>query len=324
MICTDPHRPHTLYSNGERVPNIISVVEKEDARLVLPHSQHAAATGMNVPDGRRCERCVAGSGLPDEDGETTTVPVAPPRGRRGETIRVRNYERSRRTVKPSPRWRQRGAPHTDYLDSLIGRLLEREVARLPSDARVIDVGAGESPPFRDRMPGWRFVDCDVGSGSCRAVAEALPFRGGGFDGSVSFAVLEHLGDPATALREAARVTRPDGFLVLITHGAYPYHPTPDDYWRWTAAGLRQLIGKEFRVERIVPVGGVLLSLCVLAGFYVDAMSRRLRVLRAVTRLLNLLARAFDRFTIRMDGGEERWGALSVGYLVVARTHRRGD
>ena len=44
--------------------------------------------------------------------------------------------------------------------------------------------------------------------------------------------------PARYLAECFRVLRPGGRLLLSTHGMFVYHPDPDDYWRWTCAGLR--------------------------------------------------------------------------------------
>src|SRR5690606_40957980 len=51
-------------------------------------------------------------------------------------------------------------------------------------------------------------------------------------------VLEHVPDLPRYLMEANRVLKPDGKLILTTHGVWKYHPDPGDYWRWTSAGMR--------------------------------------------------------------------------------------
>jgi len=48
----------------------------------------------------------------------------------------------------------------------------------------------------------------------RCRAQALPFRAGAFDAAVAAFPTEYIVDPAT-LREAARVTKPDGRLVVV-------------------------------------------------------------------------------------------------------------
>lgn len=46
-------------------------------------------------------------------------------------------------------------------------------------------------------------------------AVALPFRAASFDGVFCVAVLQHLADPAAALREFARVVRPGGRVLVV-------------------------------------------------------------------------------------------------------------
>ena len=48
-------------------------------------------------------------------------------------------------------------------------------------------------------------------------------------------------DPALYLSECFRVLRPGGRMLLSTHGMFVYHPDPDDYWRWTCAGLQHVV-----------------------------------------------------------------------------------
>lgn len=65
-----------------------------------------------------------------------------------------------------------------------------------------------------------------------------------FDAILSTQVLEHVTNPSAYLKEACRVLRKDGLLVLSTHGYWVYHPDPTDYWRWTRDGLEKIIAAE--------------------------------------------------------------------------------
>jgi SAM-dependent methyltransferase len=58
---------------------------------------------------------------------------------------------------------------------------------------------------------------------------------------LSSQVLEHVTEADRYLREAHRVLKSGGSLVLSTHGIWRYHPDPTGYWRWTAGGLKHEI-----------------------------------------------------------------------------------
>jgi hypothetical protein len=47
-------------------------------------------------------------------------------------------------------------------------------------------------------------------------------------------------------------------MLLSTHGTFVYHPDPDDYWRWTCAGLQRAVREAgFEVERFEGIVGLL-------------------------------------------------------------------
>lgn len=73
-------------------------------------------------------------------------------------------------------------------------------------------------------------------------------------------VLEHVDSPEGYLQEAWRLLKPGGSIILTTHGYWLYHPTPNDYWRWTGAGLRKVVEKEnFKINSFTGVLGLTAS-----------------------------------------------------------------
>lgn len=62
---------------------------------------------------------------------------------------------------------------------------------------------------RERVPGGDFRQGDI---------EALPFADDSFDLVTGFNAFQFAADPARALREAGRVTRPGGMIVIMTWG----------------------------------------------------------------------------------------------------------
>lgn len=97
------------------------------------------------------------------------------------------------------------------------------LAGLGGGDRVLDVACGDGETLRLlRERGATAVGVDLepravercGGRAVVADAHALPLPDGGFDGVLLECSLSTFADPRQALREAARVLRPDGVLVL--------------------------------------------------------------------------------------------------------------
>ena len=109
--------------------------------------------------------------------------------------------------------------------------------------RVLDVGCG-SKPYRPFFAGAaEYVGLDVPGNpdaDVHGFVEDMPLEDASFDLVLCIQVLEHVEDPAAAVRELHRVTKPGGRVLASTHGVMVYHPNPNDYWRWTHTGLGRL------------------------------------------------------------------------------------
>lgn len=148
--------------------------------------------------------------------------------------------------------------HLTYQTLIPG--LEQQLATL--EGRVIDVGCGVQPYRRFLGPG---VTEHVGVDRLGAFAQPdlvgdalnLPVPDGSFDAALSTQVLEHVPDPASALKELARVLRPGGTLILTCPGTWPHHEQPYDFFRFTRYGLEHLLEQAgFRVVEFKALGGI--------------------------------------------------------------------
>lgn len=72
---------------------------------------------------------------------------------------------------------------------------------------------------------------------------ALPYPDRSFSAVVSDQVLEHVKDPAKAVRETLRVLSPGGLLIHTSCFLNPVHRHPVDLWRFTPEALTELVGK---------------------------------------------------------------------------------
>lgn len=109
---------------------------------------------------------------------------------------------------------------------------------------LVDYGCGNMPyrPIFEPHVG-QYVGCDLPGNdvATRIIVHppSLPVESESADIVLSSQVLEHAGDPRAYLAESCRVLKTGALLVLSTHGVWRYHPDPEDYWRWTSAGLKK-------------------------------------------------------------------------------------
>lgn len=164
--------------------------------------------------------------------------VAPP------SLEEEVYLRSRLVPKPED-------PLYLHLADLIQAL---RTARPSSGGRMLDYGCGGSPYrslfqastyHRADIPGIPNIDFTFGEDSRLAAAT------GDYSAVLSTQVLEHVKHVRIYLQECRRVLRPDGRLILTTHGTFNDHGCPYDFWRWTADGLRsELEESGFRIDQL--------------------------------------------------------------------------
>ena len=148
-------------------------------------------------------------------------------------------------------------------------------------ARVLDFGCGSRPyePWF-AAAGALYHGADIEGQAEVRVADSgqLEAPDAQFDIVASFQVIEHVWDVGRYLREARRVLRDDGRLLLSTHGAWPYHPHPGDFRRWTAEGLRREVSAQgFELIRMRPVVGPLAWTTVFRNLGLSRLLRRVPV-----------------------------------------------
>ena len=154
--------------------------------------------------------------------------------------------------------------HVFHFESSIEDALHRFAAATRTGARVLDAGAGERVHAKYfGAQRYTAVDLAVGDaawdyGKLDAIADltALPFRDGCFDACINVVTLEHVREPACALREIARTLAPGASLLLVVPHEWEVHQSPHDYYRYTRHGIAYLLDQAgFAEYDIQPVGG---------------------------------------------------------------------
>ena len=189
--------------------------------------------------------------------------------------------------------------------------------------RVLDVGCGDRPYEKLLTGAAEIVGFDVPGNphaDLHGSIDAIPVEDASFDVVLCLQVLEHVPDPAAAVRELRRVVKPGGRVLLSTHGVYPFHPNPDDLWRWTHHGLERLFlaNGEWSSVTVRPGAGTAATVAMLVAHVIDLLAKRVR-LRPLgapfVALLNAGGEALDRAVPLLR--EPVPGSLNANYHVEA-------
>ena len=128
--------------------------------------------------------------------------------------------------------------YADHNDSqAVVRALTAVIEAQGPDAVMINIGAGATRLH----PRMKSLEIEAGPGiDFVGSAENLPFADNSVDLIVTQEVLEYVPDPFRAMREIHRALKPGGRAYVQLPFIIGYHPTPQDYWRFTEHGIRQL------------------------------------------------------------------------------------
>jgi SAM-dependent methyltransferase len=208
-------------------------------------------------------------------------------------------------------------------------------AVLRPDTAVVDVGCGSGfwlGVLRETQPDARVSGMDRSTAAVRHVrsagvpcvqgdAQALPYRSGSVDLVFCSGVVHHLPDPERALREAARVLRPGGALLLEVYNAWhPWFwlghraaaPIRFCYWRgagWLLLPLRWLAALALQPPSLFTCGR-LLDRNTLDVLVLDQILNPMAALFTAARLRRLGAAA----GLSVERGWTKQGGLLRGAL----------
>nr|WP_315458883.1 class I SAM-dependent methyltransferase [uncultured Sphingorhabdus sp.] len=152
---------------------------------------------------------------------------------------------SESTFKSTRDGTRRRKPRLIDTDWLVLRKLSKALELFASQTvgsgdRIIDFGCGDQP-YRELFEtrGADYIGADFGDNSELKISAEGTINAPQADADfvASFQVLEHVQDVGRYLKEAHRIAKKDGELILSTHGTWLFHPHPEDHRRWTRMGL---------------------------------------------------------------------------------------
>jgi SAM-dependent methyltransferase len=193
---------------------------------------------------------------------------------------------------------------------------------------VLDVGCGLKPyqwmlgENADRWFGIDFRETPSGRSAADVFGSALqlPFASAMFDVVLSTQVLEHVPDPEALLKEAQRVLKPGGHLVLTAPQTNPLHEEPHDYYRYTCHAIRYLSDRAgLEVLEVRPLGGAIATIGQMVVWHLSWVRRAPALGPLLSKATNA---AFAWTVLRLDRLSKRYGGGAMkdtlNWLLIAR------
>jgi SAM-dependent methyltransferase len=147
----------------------------------------------------------------------------------------------------------RGA--ADWVDLQYSQITDNLKRAAPrTHGRLLDVGCGEKPfepifrPYVTEYIGVEYAPTfEATHTSARSTkpdffydGQRLPFESRSFDTVIAIQVLEHTPTPQLLLNEIGRVVKKGGMVLISVPFSFRLHEEPNDYFRYTAHGLRSM------------------------------------------------------------------------------------
>jgi SAM-dependent methyltransferase len=143
-----------------------------------------------------------------------------------------------------PTWQSRASRNRVY------RFLSSEKLRAPGGVRLnIGSGSRRFDPQAFNLDLFAGQNVDI-----QGDALHLPIKTEAVESIICTGVLEHIADPHKALSEIYRVLKFGGRIFIETPFMQTVHASPQDFYRWTPDGLRQILSA-FKIAEIEVVAG---------------------------------------------------------------------
>lgn len=138
------------------------------------------------------------------------------------------------------------------------RIIELFKGLFKGSDTILDIGCGERPYYHQSIKG-KIVCVDIKHTEKTHVvcdAMSLPLKKSMFDGIICVNSLYYYDNPFMAVKEFSRILKKNGKLVIITPFIYPIHDAPEDKYRFTEYGIKQLLKNDFDIKEIKTIGGI--------------------------------------------------------------------
>ncbi len=208
------------------------------------------------------------------------------------------------------------------IPSLLRLEEHKALSAITLSGRVLDLGGDKNSEYLRFFRGqFKTTTLNLNEKSkpdiMHDLEKPLPIADESYDHVLLINVLEHIFEYHTLLREAVRILKQGGSIVVVVPFLFPIHPSPEDYHRFTSSALSKELAlaglKDISVSSLG--GGVFASRYLLLD---RLLPKPLRILNFYTcRYLMYVLDAFIEWLAIFQKKKYNKGDYALGYCAVA-------
>lgn len=197
----------------------------------------------------------------------------------------------------------------------------RALSNVSLEGDILDLGGIAGASYHSIFQGsYRIVSANIdpkqGSEFVCDLEKELPIPDTQYDGVLLINVLEHIFEYRQLLGECSRILKPSGTLVVVVPFLFPYHPSPQDFHRYSKDALDRALTSAGFCEISIKALGT--GVCAARWCMIERLvPRPLRFLSLFlvpwTRILDALLLWFSRTL----GKHYRASDYALGFVVTA-------
>jgi len=118
----------------------------------------------------------------------------------------------------------------------------------------------------------------------------ISIKDGSFDTVICLQVIEHVKDPKNILKELSRVLKKNGHAIIsFPHLSY-IHDEPEDYFRFTLYGFKNLCPSDLKIEKVNINGGLICFILIPVFIFLNSIFYKIPLLnKLIFYILSLLS-----------------------------------
>lgn len=204
--------------------------------------------------------------------------------------------------------------------SILRKLEHKKLASLGLRGRILDLGGSKTSYYYKLVKNDNNdivvlnIDRDAKPDIFADLENKLPIKDFSFDAVLAVNVLEHIYHYQNLIKESYRVLKPGGVFVGVVPFIFNIHPSPRDYFRYTADALKNI----FKDSGFTNIEMEVLGYGVMSSRFLLLQNFLPNFLHFIFEKISVLEDKFLYFIAKKLGKQYNPDNYPLGYFFIAK------